>query len=99
MRRGRPVWRRRAPDVRAPRRGLFRKYALVCAALVTTALLASGLLQAWFTYQQLSDSQARLEGEEAATAAATIEQFFAQIEPQLLLVNQTVAAAGDARDG
>ena len=76
------------------RRRLFGKYVLICASLVGCTLLVSGLIQLWFTYQQTSSGQGRLEREQAATAAAAILQFFSQIEPQLRLVNQTIQGAG-----
>jgi HAMP domain-containing protein len=89
----------RAAEGTAPRRRLFGKYMLICASLVGAALLVSGLVQFWFTYQQTSSGQGRLEREQAATAAATILQFFGQIEPELRLVNQSVQAAGSPQAG
>src|SRR5215208_356487 len=82
----------------SPRRRLFRKYVLICAALVGAALLASGLVQLWFTYRQTSASQGRIAQEQAATAAATIVQFLTPIELQIQLVNQTLQAGGAVAD-
>jgi signal transduction histidine kinase/ActR/RegA family two-component response regulator len=90
--------RRRDSANQVPRRRLFRKYVLICATLVSATLLASALVQLWFTYRETSSSQGRIEREQAATAAATIMQFFTQIEPQIQLVNQTLQAGGSVSD-
>jgi signal transduction histidine kinase/ActR/RegA family two-component response regulator len=90
--------RQRATGKPLPRRRLFRKYVLICAVLVGAALLASGLVQLWFTYRQTTSSQGQIAREQAATAAATIIQFFSQIEPQIQLVHQTLQAGGSVSD-
>jgi two-component system, NtrC family, sensor kinase len=59
---------------------LFRKYAAVFVALVSGALLASGLLQAFFAYQESQAELVALQREKAASAAARIEEFVGQIE-------------------
>lgn len=51
--------------------------------LVGLPLLASGLLQVWFAYQELDDFLARLQNEQANAAAGRIDQFIREIESQI----------------
>jgi signal transduction histidine kinase len=70
--------------VRESRRGrLFRKYFLLILALVCGALLASGAISVYFSYQENKAALARLQQEKAVSAAARIEQFVLQVERQL----------------
>jgi signal transduction histidine kinase len=59
---------------------LFRKYAVVFVALVSGALLTSGLLQAYFAYQESQAELVALQREKAAGAAARIEEFVLEIQ-------------------
>jgi two-component system, NtrC family, sensor kinase len=59
---------------------LFRKYAGVFVILVGGALLASGLVQLYFSYQESQTALVELEREKAVTAATRIEQFVAETE-------------------
>ena len=69
---------------RKARRGrLFRKYFLLILALVCGALLASGGISVYFSYQENKAALARLQHEKAVSAAARIEQFVLQVERQL----------------
>ena len=73
-----------ATVVSAPPRGrLLRKYAVILAALVAGALVASGGVQIWFAYGEQRDALLHIQREKAAAAAAAIEQFIAGIEGQL----------------
>lgn len=54
---------------------LAKKYVLVIAFLVGGVLLASGLVELFFSYQESRNALAKLEREEATFAAANIEQF------------------------
>jgi signal transduction histidine kinase len=66
------------------RRGrLFRKYFLLILALVCGALLISGGIGLYFSYQENKVALASLQHEKALSAAARIEQFVLQIEQQL----------------
>ncbi len=65
---------------------LFRKYFLPVMALVCGALLASGSLGLYFSYQENKSALASLQKEKAIAAAARIEQFTRQIEQQLAFV-------------
>jgi signal transduction histidine kinase len=79
---------------RPPRGRLRRRYAAVLAALVASALLISGAVQAWLAYLAHGDALARLQQEKAAAAAGTISQFMAGIEGHLGWVTQGRAYMG-----
>ena len=66
------------------RRGrLFRKYFLLILALVCGALLLSGAISVYFSYQENKVALARVQHEKAVGAAARIEQFVLEIDKQL----------------
>jgi signal transduction histidine kinase len=66
------------------RRGkLFRKYVVLFVALVSGALLASGAIEIYFSYQENKDALVRLQREKALAAASRIEQFVKEIERQM----------------
>jgi len=79
--------------VRRPGR-LFRKYALVFAALVGGALVLSGAVQALFAYGDEQRAVALLEREKALGAATRIEQFIREIELEIGGVLQPAYAVG-----
>jgi signal transduction histidine kinase len=66
-----------------PRRGLFRKYVAIFVSVVAVALLANGLLEIWFSYQEHKEALVRVQREQATAAAAKIGQFIKEIENQL----------------
>ena len=71
-------------DVTRLRRGrLFRKYFLLILGLVCGALLISGGIGLYFSYQENKVALASLQREKAVSAAGRIEQFVRQIEQQL----------------
>jgi len=73
-----------AAGARAPERGrLFRKYFLLILGLVCGALLISGSIGLYFSYQENKTALLSLQREKAVGAAARIEQFIRQIEQQL----------------
>ena len=72
-----------AAPARISRGRLFRKYLLLILSLVTIALLASGAISVYFTYQETKSSLASLQHEKALAAASRIEQYVAGIERQL----------------
>ncbi|HUH94253.1 MAG TPA: GAF domain-containing protein [Casimicrobiaceae bacterium] len=73
-----------APARRRTNRGrLFRKYLVLILTLVTTALLVSGGVSIYFSYQENKAALATLQHEKALAAAARIEQYVGQIEQQL----------------
>src|ERR1043165_739455 len=71
-------------DITRVQRGrLFRRYFLLILALVCGALLISGGIGLYFSYQENKVALASLQHEKALSAAARIEQFVLQIEQQL----------------
>src|SRR5215212_1622682 len=62
---------------------LFRKYLLLILTLVTGALLASGGISVYFSYQENKSALASLQHEKAIAAASRIEQYIRQISQQL----------------
>jgi signal transduction histidine kinase len=62
---------------------LFRKYVALFLAVVTIALLSSGLLQIWFSYTEYKAALVRIQREQAETAAARIAQFLKEIESNI----------------
>ncbi len=77
--------------VSQPRGRLFKKYALLFATVVGGVLLASSLIEIYFSYQENKTTLVRIEREKAVAAAATIEQFVTEIERQLRWSTQYVA--------
>src|SRR6185503_10351949 len=61
----------------------FRKYLLLILTLVTIALLASGAISIYFTYQEAKSSLADLQHEKALGAASRIQEYVHQIERQV----------------
>lgn len=68
---------------RKTRGRLFWKYVVLFVALISGALLASGGLEIYFSYQENKTALARIQGEKAAAAASTIQQFMQEFERQL----------------
>jgi len=78
-----------------PRRGrLFHKYVALFMAVVSAALLASGLLHIWFSYREHTDSLVRIQREQAEAAAGKIGRFIEEIENQLGWTTQLPWSAG-----
>ena len=72
-----------APAKSAHRGRLFRKYLLLIISLVSVALLASGGIGLYFSYQENRTALASLQHEKALGAASRIEQYVRQISQQL----------------
>src|SRR5215472_391972 len=67
-----------------PARGrLFRKYIALFVAVVAAALLANGLIEIWFSYQEQRAALVRMQRAQAEAAAAKISEFIREIEGQL----------------
>jgi hypothetical protein len=75
-----------------PRERLFRKYVVVLLILVGGVLMASSLVELYFSYQETKRAIVRVERAKAIAAAARIEQFVKEIER---LVRETGQAASD----
>jgi GAF domain-containing protein/HAMP domain-containing protein len=71
------------PPVARPRGRLFRKYVLLFAGLVSGVLLASGLVELYFSYRENLAALVTLQREQAAGAAGKIEAFLRDIERQV----------------
>ena len=72
------------PTNRVPGGGrLFRKYVALFVAVVTVALLANGLIEIWFSYQELRTELMRAQRAQAEAAAEKISEFVREIEGQL----------------
>ena len=71
---------------------LFRKYLLVFLTLVGGALVASSLVELYFSYQETKRALVRVEREQALAAAERIERFVGDIERQ---IRATTHAASD----
>src|SRR6266567_1607278 len=77
------------------RRGrLFRKYVALILAVVCLALLANGLSEIWFSYQEHKTALIRIQREQAEAAAAKIGQFIREIESQVGWTTQLPWSAG-----
>ena len=59
---------------------LFRKYVVLFVALVSGALLGSGLIDVYFWYHEQKRAQVAIQREKALAAASKIEQFIKEIE-------------------
>ena len=67
-------------EIRGIERGrLFRKYFLLILALVCGALMISGAIGLYFSYQENKIALLSVQREKAIGAAARIEQFIRQI--------------------
>ncbi len=62
---------------------LFRKYLVLILSLVCGALLVSGAISIYFSYQEQQAALGSLQQEKAVAAASRIEQYVRQIERQL----------------
>ncbi len=62
---------------------LFWKYVVLFVTLISGALLASGGLEIYFSYQESKTALVRIQSEKAAAAASTIQQFMQEFERQL----------------
>src|SRR5512141_1948029 len=80
---------------RTHRGRLFRRYLLLILTLVTIALLASGGISVYFSYQENKSALASLQHEKALAAASRIEQYVRQIDQQLAYAALPQLDAGD----
>jgi signal transduction histidine kinase/CheY-like chemotaxis protein len=73
---------------------LFRKYVALFVAVVCVVLLANGLFEIGFAYQEHKASLIRIQREQAEAAAAKIGQFIKEIESQVGWTTQLPWSAG-----
>jgi signal transduction histidine kinase/HAMP domain-containing protein len=69
---------------------LFWKYVVFFVILVSGALLTSGIVEIYFTYQENKAALVNLQREKAAAAASRIEQFILEIEGQIGWTTQSL---------
>ena len=62
---------------------LVRRYFMISLVLVSSGLLASGLVEIYYSYYEALEQLALLQQEKADNAAFRIEQFFSSIEQGL----------------
>jgi signal transduction histidine kinase/putative methionine-R-sulfoxide reductase with GAF domain len=74
---------------------LFRKYVVVLLVLMGGVLMASSLVELYFSYRETQRSIVRVERAKAVAAAAGIEQLLKEIETQ---VRETTRTASDDPD-
>jgi signal transduction histidine kinase/putative methionine-R-sulfoxide reductase with GAF domain len=78
-----------------PRGRLFRKYVVVLLVLVGGVLMASSLVELYFSYRETQRAIVLVERAKAVAAASRIEQFLKEIEQQ---VRETTRTASDDPD-
>ena len=74
---------------------LFRRYLLLIISLVSVALLASGGIGLYFSYQEHRAALASLQHEKAIGASSRIEQYIRQISQQLAYASLPQIDASD----
>ncbi len=79
------------------RLNLFWKYVVLFVTLVSGALMTSGFVEIYFSYQENKAALVRIQREKAEAAASKIEQFVKEIERQIGWTAQPVwgSRAGD----
>ncbi len=81
--------------ITGPRGRLFRKYVVVLLVLVGGVLMASSLVELYFSYRETQLAIVRVERAKAVAAAAGIEEFLREVEQQ---VRETTRTASDDPD-
>jgi signal transduction histidine kinase len=77
---------------------LFRKYVSLFVTVVCAALVANGLLDIWFSFQEQNRLLIRIQSEQAKATAANISQFIKEIEGQLAWATQLPWGADSLED-
>ena len=78
---------------------LFRKYVVIIVVLVSGALLTSGAIELYFSYQENKVALIGVQREKAIGAASKIEAFIKEIEHQMGWTTQPqLVASGAALD-
>src|SRR6202045_4402107 len=73
---------------------LFIKYVILFVAVVSLALVANGVFDVYFSYQEQKASLVRIQREQAEAAAGKIGQFIGEIEAQVGWTTQLPWSAG-----
>src|SRR2546430_7337020 len=80
----------------AARGRLFRKYVTVLLVLVGGVLMASSLVELYFSYRETQLAILRVERAKAVAAAVGIEQFLKEVEQQIRETTRTASDDPDA---
>lgn len=83
------------PDPAKPRRRLFWKYAFMFGVLVSCALVISGIVEFYFSYQETKTALLRIQREKAQATSLVIERFINEIESQIGWTTHTGFLTGD----
>ena len=83
------------PAHRALRGRLFRKYLVLILVLVGGAVLASGVISLYFSYQENNAAIGALQHEKALAAASRIQQYVERIQQQLAYASLPQIDAAD----
>ena len=83
------------PSNRTLRGRLFRKYLLLILVLVGGAVLASGTISVYFSYQENKAAIGALQQEKALAAATRIQQYVERIQQQLAYASLPQIDASD----
>ena len=73
---------------------LFLKYVALFVAVVALALIANGVFDVYFSYQEQKSTLVRIQREQAEAAAGKIGQFISEIESQVGWTTQLPWSAG-----
>ena len=73
---------------------LFIKYVALFVAVVSLALVANGVFDVYFSYQEQKASLVRIQREQAEAAAGKIGQFISELESQVGWTTQLPWSAG-----
>jgi signal transduction histidine kinase len=73
---------------------LFIKYVVLFVAVVALALIANGVFDVYFSYQEQKSALVRIQREQAEAAAGKIGQFISEIESQVGWTTQLPWSAG-----
>ena len=70
------------------KRGLFLKYAIPLVFFSSLAIVESGLVEMYFSYQENKAALAGVQREKAVAAAVRIENFVRDLEHQVAWIAQ-----------
>ncbi|SDR27477.1 Signal transduction histidine kinase [Rhizobiales bacterium GAS191] len=78
------------------RGSLLQKFVASSLAIVAIALLANGILDIWFSYQDQKRILVRVQADEARLASERIDQFFTDVVQQMQWANSLPSHLGSA---
>lgn len=90
-----PIYAKTQAPGRNAHRRRFRKYLILILLPVTIAVLVSGAISVYSSFQEIESELARSQHEKALAAAAWIEQYIRQIEGKLTYAARPLRDASD----